>query len=236
MPEGWNYWRAQAGSVPTCLLFGANAEHMGADQLFQWPFVVKDLPALAPPLNVGASFRPHWKGAAHLACAPVANPSILDLLPALSSPLLLLEEGRGPNQAWVSATIIIGHRNEARMGLFLMKTAVSWALTSVQGSTSSWEMAFLSCSFLPARWTLVLADQAVCCCPHRNDFSDNAIPPVPPSSTFCTNRCADKFCLNRRYYFSITMIFQFSLISLLCVLHCVLGPAEPQGTVRFLSK
>lgn len=34
-----------------------------------------------------------------------------------------------------------------------VKSAVSWALTPLQGSASSWEMAFLSCSFLPSRCT-----------------------------------------------------------------------------------
>lgn len=68
------------------------------------------------------------------ACAHDANPSILDLLPALSSPPLPLEEGREPpNQAWVSAAIVIGHRDEARTGLFLMKTVVSWTLDSSTG-------------------------------------------------------------------------------------------------------
>lgn len=64
-----------------------------AHQLFQWPFLVQDLPALAPPFNVGARFRSHWKGEAHLACVHVANPSILGLLASLP---LLLGEGREP--------------------------------------------------------------------------------------------------------------------------------------------
>lgn len=90
--------------------------------------------------------------------------------------------------------------------------------------------------FLRDRCALVPADQAVCCSPRKNDLSDNAVSPVPPSSTFYTNWHADKFCPNRKNYFSITVIFPFSPIILLCILHCALGPAETQNNVRFLSK
>lgn len=164
------------------------------------------------------------------ACAHNANPSILDLLPALSSPPLPLEEGREPpNQAWVSAAIVIGHRDEARTGLFLMKTVVSWTLDSSTGisllmrnSFPQLQLPSSQMHFGPCRpGCLLLSTQ--------KDLSNNAIPPVPPSSTFCTNRCADKFCLNRKYYFSIKMIFSIFLNKLaVCITLCFGASRAPK--------
>lgn len=86
-----------------------------------------------------------------------------------------------------------------------------------------------------SRHTLVPADQALCCSPHRNDSSDGAVSPVPPSRTVHTNWCADKFWLNRKNYFSITVIFPFSPIILMhCVYYFVLwGQQSPKTMLGF---
>lgn len=227
---------------PHTFLLGANAEHMGVDELSQQPSVGKDLHALAPPLNVGARFRAHCRWKAHPVCEHAANPSLMGNLPAVSSSPLLLEEGKGPP-------------NQERLGFLQPLSFPTDTQIKPELAYLSWRCLWTrlwllyrdqpphdkclppsAAHFPQARCALVPADQAVCCSPCRNDLSDGAVSSVPPSSTLYTNWCADKFCLNRKNYFSITVIFPFSPIILLCILHCALGPTEPQNNVRLLSE
>lgn len=137
---------------------------------------------------------------------------------------------RGKDQQTVSAAAAIphGHTAGARIGLSLKKILY-------RDQPHNKHLPLTTTHLLQARCALVPADQALCCSPHRNDLSDGAVFPVPPSSTLHTNWCADKFWLNTKNYFSITVIFQFSPIILMhCVYYFVLwGQQSPKTMSGF---
>lgn len=213
---------------------------MGVDEPAQQPSLGKDLHALAPPLNVGATFTAHCRWAAHPACEHTANPSLLGIWAAISSPPLPLEESRRPpNQERLGFLQPLSFTTETQMtpGLACLSWRRLWTgLWLTFRDQPPHNKCLPSTAALQSRCALVPADQAVCCSSCRNDLSDSLVSPVLPGSTLYTNWCDDKFCLNRKNYFSITVIFPFSPIILLCILHCALGPTEPQNNVRLFEQ